>query len=94
LHAWRKYLRVHPTEETNLETEMYTIVKTTVGNSGKQYKSYLAGGKYPEFRKPGDSVTGVGISSLRTWKTESGAAKVLSQLYPNRTDIAVESTTS
>lgn len=66
---------------------MYAIVKTTIGNSGATHKSYLA---KDGFRRPGDSVTGVGISTLRTWKTEAGAQKVLTQLYPNRADVAVQ----
>jgi hypothetical protein len=70
---------------------MYSIVKTTIGNSGKVYKSYLA---KDGFRRPGDSVTGVGISTLRTWKTEAGAIKALAQLCPNRSDVSVEELTS
>lgn len=66
---------------------MFNIVKTTIGNSGATHKSYLAG---DGFRKPGHSITGVGISNLRNWKTEAGAQRVLNQLFPNRTDIAVE----
>lgn len=77
-----------------MTNQTFSIVKTTTGNSGRVYKSYLAGGKYPEFRQPGDSMTGVGISCLRTWKTEAGARKVLAQLYPNRADVAVEAVTS
>lgn len=67
--------------------KMYCIVKTITGNSGAVHKSYLA---KDGFRRPGDSITGVGISTLRTWKTEAGAGKVLAQMYPNRTDIRVE----
>lgn len=70
---------------------MYTIVKTTIGNSGATHKSYLA---KDGFRRPGDSITGVGISTLRTWKTEAGARKVLAQMYPNRADVSVEAATS
>lgn len=65
----------------------YIIVKKTTGNSGAIHTSYLAG---YGFRRPGDSVTGVGISNLRIWKTEAGAERVRNQLFPNRTDIAVE----
>ena len=70
---------------------MYTIVKTTIGNSGAIHKSYLASNG---FRRPGDSITGVGISCLRTWKTETGARKVLAQMYPNRADVSVEAANS
>jgi hypothetical protein len=72
---------------TNGANQMYLIVKTTIGNSGAAHKSYLA---KDGFRRPGDSITGVGISTLRTWKTESGARKVLTQMYPNRADVSVE----
>jgi hypothetical protein len=66
---------------------MYTIMRSTIGNSGAVHKSYLAADGW---RQPGDSITGVGISRLRTWKTEAGARKVLTQMYPNRTDVSVE----
>lgn len=66
---------------------MFTIVKSTIGNSGAVHKSYLA---KDGFRRPGDSVTGVGISTLRTWKTEAGAQKVRDQMYSNRADVSVE----
>lgn len=74
---------------------MYCIVKTTIGNSGKAHKSYAAGTRSNmEFRRPGDSVTGVGISGLLTWKTEAGAAKFLTQIVGRRTDLTVEAVTS
>jgi hypothetical protein len=76
---------------TNGATTMYSIVKTITGNSGAIHKLYLA---KDGFRRPGDSITGVGISTLRTWKTEAGARKVLAQMYPNRADVSVEAVTS
>jgi hypothetical protein len=66
---------------------MYSIVKNTIGNSGAVHKSYLA---KDGFRRPGDSITGVGISTLRTWKTEAGARKVRDHMYANRADVQVE----
>jgi hypothetical protein len=66
---------------------MYLIVKSIIGNSGAIHKSYLA---KDGFRRPGDSVTGVGISSLRSWKSEAGARKVRDQMYPGRADVQVE----
>jgi hypothetical protein len=76
---------------------MYCIVKTIIGNCGATHKSYAA--RYGrtsgvEFRRPGDSTTGVGISGLMTWKTEAGARKYLAQIGPNRTDLSVEAVTS
>jgi hypothetical protein len=70
---------------------MYLIVKSIIGNSGAIHKSYLA---KDGFRRPGDSVTGVGISSLRSWKSEAGARKVRDQMYPGRADVRVEEATS
>jgi hypothetical protein len=74
-----------------MTNQTYAIVKTTTGNSGAVHKSYLA---KDGFRRPGDSITGVGISTLRTWKTEAGARKVLEQMYPGRADVTVEGVTS
>lgn len=76
---------------------MYCIVKTTTGNSGKTYKSFAArygSTRGVEFRRPGDSMTGVGISGLMTWKTEDGAKKFLAQIGPGRTDLTIELVTS
>lgn len=68
---------------------MYCIEKTIIGNSGTIHKSYAAGSRSNvEFRRPGHSLTGVGISALLTWKTQAGAEKFLKQLG-NRPDLAV-----
>lgn len=69
----------------------YCIVKTITGNSGKIHKSYAAGSRQNvEFRRPGDSQTGVGIGGLLIWKTEAGANKFLAQICGSRTDLRVE----
>lgn len=69
----------------------YCIVKTITGNSGKIHKSYAAGSRQNiEFRRSGDSRTGVGVGGLLTWKTEVGANKFLAQICGSRTDLRVE----
>lgn len=54
----------------------FCIVRTTTGNSGAKYRSFLAGdGMHEKFKKSGDSVTGVGVGGLRTWQTRAAAER-------------------